>query len=531
MLLSDFVKQIPVKDGEFIGSFLPESLIFDAADVASDVHIEPTTVYYGALSKAVEWNYFAEEHEGAVLLLYKDSDYKFKESFISCNFVILIETMERFVVIKQMLLELLAEKMDVISDIVNFSSQMLKCSSLQSLVDTAANQLQVPLVVSPPGGRTQLACSRNMLNRDDDPLWKWDDLKAKGVYSVEQKTRDIYYKEKETFYDNKPVTIYYSDVKRWRVSSRVINRNQYVASIYTAELNREEISKFNMVCFQMLTVLVGHYLEFGNLIYMGRFNRDGSIENILGDLLDDVSIDLSDVETKGKNPLPYSRMQIINLSVYRYDFKDKPYGYLMEKLTTMFPNSIKFYFKRDVILLLNLDKDKNKFVESAGEFETLALDNNITITISDPISSIRNLRSAYDQTVRTFEIIHQLGFTGNIYYYNDFKTYDLIISLKERNPEIELEQYCDVTLKEIRQYDKDTQSEFYETLKQYVLMNRSLTKVANHMFLHKGTISYRINKLKDLFGLDVSDSNRLMSFYSSFLLFDLIDKEDSVRKP
>ncbi|MPN49055.1 hypothetical protein SDC9_196668 [bioreactor metagenome] len=54
-------------------------------------------------------------------------------------------------------------------------------------------------------------------------------------------------------------------------------------------------------------------------------------------------------------------------------------------------------------------------------------------------------------------------------------------------------------------YDREKQGDLVKTLKSYFEHNGNLTKIADALFLHKNSISYRLQKIEDLTGCRLRD--------------------------
>lgn len=57
------------------------------------------------------------------------------------------------------------------------------------------------------------------------------------------------------------------------------------------------------------------------------------------------------------------------------------------------------------------------------------------------------------------------------------------------------------------------QKEYGTTLRLYLENNKSLTRTAQQMFLHRNTIAYRVNRIIELLGVDLDDPNQFLAVY------------------
>lgn len=73
----------------------------------------------------------------------------------------------------------------------------------------------------------------------------------------------------------------------------------------------------------------------------------------------------------------------------------------------------------------------------------------------------------------------------------------------------------------LREHDKSTGAELYETLRAYLENERSLVKTAAALFIHRNTLLYRLEKLHQLVELDLDDADLRLYLTLSFRLLEL----------
>jgi len=74
-------------------------------------------------------------------------------------------------------------------------------------------------------------------------------------------------------------------------------------------------------------------------------------------------------------------------------------------------------------------------------------------------------------------------------------------------------------LKQIRKYDEIHGTPFYDTLRIYILEERSIQRSAAALNIHKNTLLYRLRRLSDLFPLNLSDRDERMRLILGFILY------------
>lgn len=72
-----------------------------------------------------------------------------------------------------------------------------------------------------------------------------------------------------------------------------------------------------------------------------------------------------------------------------------------------------------------------------------------------------------------------------------------------------LKRYYVDTLGELENYDHKNQTDYVFTLKSYLDNNKSVQEVAKETFVHRNTINYKINKIKEILNCDLDYQNGL----------------------
>ena len=67
-------------------------------------------------------------------------------------------------------------------------------------------------------------------------------------------------------------------------------------------------------------------------------------------------------------------------------------------------------------------------------------------------------------------------------------------------------------IKLIYRYDKKKKTEYLKTLTTYLKCNRNAPETAKALFIHKSTLFYRFSKMKNLFHINLEDSDDLFSY-------------------
>jgi len=130
--------------------------------------------------------------------------------------------------------------------------------------------------------------------------------------------------------------------------------------------------------------------------------------------------------------------------------------------------------------------------------------------ISRTAMGLSSLRDSYREAKDAVGIAYELGDQDTSTYYGDLKLYQLLLALKERNLS-NLNQFYKDALGPLVEHDERKQSDLIRTLNGFFEANGNLAKAAQELDVHRNTLVYRLERISELTGLDLDDSdNRLI---------------------
>ena len=98
------------------------------------------------------------------------------------------------------------------------------------------------------------------------------------------------------------------------------------------------------------------------------------------------------------------------------------------------------------------------------------------------------------------------GETGRIWYFYEF-AYQYALELLSQ--QIPLRSACHPAILALQRYDEKNESNYVETLQEYLRSDCNVTKASNLLHMHRNTLLYRINKIeKSILGMEL-DKNEL----------------------
>lgn len=138
----------------------------------------------------------------------------------------------------------------------------------------------------------------------------------------------------------------------------------------------------------------------------------------------------------------------------------------------------------------------------------------LSIGISNIYRDLRYLKKLYEESYMSI-----LFSDKDIVYYKSLDTIRLLYPLKEGNETLD---YYSNTLKKLEIYDKENSTNLLETLEVFFRYNLKKTVVAKKLFIHVETLRYRLNRIEEITGYSLDDSEGIFALQMGLKLKRLI---------
>jgi purine catabolism regulator len=134
----------------------------------------------------------------------------------------------------------------------------------------------------------------------------------------------------------------------------------------------------------------------------------------------------------------------------------------------------------------------------------------VSCGISHPAAGLTALREAYREAKDALGIAQELGSRERTTFYGDLKLFQFLLALKDRNLD-QMRRFHRETLGALSEHDERKQGELIRTLNGFFEANGNLAKASDDLKVHRNTLVYRLDRIRELTGLDLEDAdNRLI---------------------
>lgn len=187
--------------------------------------------------------------------------------------------------------------------------------------------------------------------------------------------------------------------------------------------------------------------------------------------------------------------------------------YYYEQILSILPGCMVVLFQ-NVFTVLLPSKQNIPFSESTiTKLSSFLQLNNMKLFISYPFTEIEAAPFYFQQVHSLLSLPNIRADENHFIYYNRY----FLRHIFSQCPNIELlKASIHPDILQMQKYDSENKTEYTKTLRTYLLHNRNAVSAAQALHIHKSTFFYRLSKISDLFGLDVSDELLLFSYEYSF---------------
>ncbi len=126
--------------------------------------------------------------------------------------------------------------------------------------------------------------------------------------------------------------------------------------------------------------------------------------------------------------------------------------------------------------------------------------------ISDRVESYIGLRQGFQDALEAVKIGVIEKSDKTAFQIKDFRLEQVLLDFKGN---ARLQKCLDETFSALRDHDRRHKSNLMETLSALTASLGSKVNTADRLFLHRNTLIYRINKIEELTGMDLTDSNTI----------------------
>lgn len=213
----------------------------------------------------------------------------------------------------------------------------------------------------------------------------------------------------------------------------------------------------------------------------------------------------------------YKKYYMLAIDMSEKDNSEALSCYMKSSIKKKYPSFNMLIYDKHIIIIDGFDntllKPDTKYLEPLRE---LLKKSELYCGLSNCFGDLSQLNMYYKQSKLAMELGQVSGkYDTNIYYYSD---YALMYMIHICSKHEDLNYFCNPAIIQLYEYDKEKGTHYLETLEAYVNNYKNYQLAAEAVYLHRNTMVYRINKIREITGLTLDDSE-MMDLRMSFEIF------------
>ena len=308
--------------------------------------------------------------------------------------------------------------------------------------------------------------------------------------------------------------------------------------ITITEENRE-LTELDYMAIEnaIINLQYGFLSEFAQNEVKKTYQRD-LIHNILNGLLSSKEMTEAAAQLGMKESDTYRVVDFhtIKKNVQRKYTKEQLHevGVIVGELMYLLPDALIYRNMDQIVMIQQVDSNQTE-LEYQKEMEEVEdviqrsilyrkKDTDFQIGIGKSVEGYQRLKESYQEASRAIKYIDIIRLvTGDknksVVHYSSLGFFQIFGEIDDVT---ELERYIPETLKKLYLYDDEHKGELITTLQMYLRNNQSIKKTADAMFVHYRTISYRLEKIKQISGINFDDANEVLAVSNGLIIYKML---------
>ncbi len=201
---------------------------------------------------------------------------------------------------------------------------------------------------------------------------------------------------------------------------------------------------------------------------------------------------------------------------------------IVSDLQAMIPGSLYVIYQNTIIFLINGCGENDNHSFSNEQVENYLKANGLIAGLSNCFSNIQEIRKYYEQSLKSAQLGFKMKNVPGLYRYEVMSIFH-ILEICESNNYSPLD-FCHPALLVLKAYDEEKNTDFFNTLYQYLNFSQNTQQTANYLHIHKNTLLYRIDKIKKLTGNPLNHGDELIKLHFSFKILEYLKQEPMQKK-
>lgn len=414
-------------------------------------------------------------------------------------------------------------------EVTNIVRRMLSAhfsnNGLQHLVEEASRALDNPILVvdsayhyiashlsdSPAATAGQRALDRQLQQELD-----FETILEPGVSYI----RDAGLNEK-VLRARRPLLHYHELLQCNTMISAVTVHGICIAHVMMLARNHE-FRETDTECFARLTLFVGQEMQKASLYETSQGQMESYfLVNLLNDDQPSCAVIERRLKVLGWEPLP--NLYVAVCESKSEDLTPHDLDHIASQLSGTMTASIYASYEGRLVILFSRDAERPLGKYTEGSLREVAALNNLVVGVSNMFTDLTDIRNFYHQALAAIkfgELVSVFLDDRSVHHYRDY-AYAQMLDIT--NHRANLLNFCHPALRRVMDYDQAHDSELMDTLFIYLQNSGNTRRSAKMLSLHKNTLLYRMGRIREILGCDLSSGEDCFMLQVSFRVLLYLD--------
>ncbi|HHT45755.1 MAG TPA: GAF domain-containing protein, partial [Firmicutes bacterium] len=164
------------------------------------------------------------------------------------------------------------------------------------------------------------------------------------------------------------------------------------------------------------------------------------------------------------------------------------------------------------------DNIKKKLKAICVEIEKKYSLTRVVAGIGEPVKEILKIKDSFQQAKRVLQVAGVFDMK-NVTAYSDLGIYNIIFGIKEKSI---LENYVKEKIGALLEHDNKKKGSLLLTLETFLATKSIIKKAAEKLFIHVKTMEYRLKRIEEILGIDLSDAETCLELNMAIKIYKLL---------
>lgn len=214
----------------------------------------------------------------------------------------------------------------------------------------------------------------------------------------------------------------------------------------------------------------------------------------------------------------YSYFQILFITHMDGSIQEQKINRIAHEIRNIVPDCRWTVYQSNLVVFINRPNKNLLTGEEQTRLQEFLDLNKLSAGISNVFLDIMGTSMHYRQSMRAAELGLYINHKPGLYYYSDYIMTYIAKILSKRH---DIHEFCPPAIEIIQEYDASYHTNLLETLEKYLYYPENPVAASKALHIHRNTLIYRINKIKELTEIDLGNGDvRLnIQLYLKFMMY------------